>query len=278
MSDDPAISYSPHYVAFLDVLGFKKLVMSEKPADLKKISEYFDLVQKSTETLKASNDGVPIGSIVISDSVILSISSGSDPNENLQRLRDLCIAVRDIQFGLAKDNIWMRGGISHGNAFCPINEQQVVGPAYAQAYRLEQEHAKHPRVVLDNRIIKDVKLRSAGALIKRLNESLAKMPNYDISDRNIVFQWSHAGYQKWGITQDVAMFVDYLAPAFQDCSTLAMIIENIEECIYSDNGIYPKYRWVVDYLRASCKHYINDVPSCPDKSELRKLFSLLEDL
>ncbi len=165
MNDDSHISYSPHYVAFLDVLGFKKLVMSEKNKDLEKISEYFNLVRKSIQNLTLSNYNASISYIVISDSVILSIRSGSDSKEKLQRLRDLCIAVRDIQFGLAKISIWMRGGISHGNAF--IKDQQVVGPAYVQAYRLEQEHAKHPRVVLDNKIIGDVGLRSAGDLIKK---------------------------------------------------------------------------------------------------------------
>lgn len=278
MNDGPAISYSPHYIAFLDVLGFEKLVMSKTPADLQEISGYFDLVRDCIQKLKASNDGVPIGSIVISDSVILSISSGSDNKEKLQRLRDLCIVVREIQFGLAKKNIWMRGGISHGDAFCSISEQQVVGPAYVRAYRLEKEHAKHPRVVLDNQIIKDVGLRSAGALIKNLNESLAVRPDYDILDRNIIFQWSHAGYQKWGITQDVALFVDYLAPAFQDCRALVKIIKNIEMRMYSDNGIYPKYRWVVDYLRASCLHYNNNVPGGADRRELEKLLKRLGDL
>ncbi len=82
------------------------------------------------------------------------------------------------------------------------------------------------------------------------------MDEYDTSDLNIIYQWSHGGFPKFGITQDVAMFVDYLAPAFQDHSTLVKIVENIEDCIYSDNGFYSKYRWVVDYLRASCVHNI----------------------
>ncbi|EGV33775.1 hypothetical protein ThidrDRAFT_0464 [Thiorhodococcus drewsii AZ1] len=121
MKNDPAINYSPHYVAFLDVLGFEKLVMSKTPKSIKEISEYFALVRDSIKKLKASNDAVEIGSIVISDSVILSINSGSNRKEKLQRLRDLCIAVREIQYGLAKNNIWMRGGISHDDAFFNSN-------------------------------------------------------------------------------------------------------------------------------------------------------------
>ncbi|WP_139058587.1 hypothetical protein [Thiorhodococcus drewsii] len=95
--------------------------MSKTPKSIKEISEYFALVRDSIKKLKASNDAVEIGSIVISDSVILSINSGSNRKEKLQRLRDLCIAVREIQYGLAKNNIWMRGGISHDDAFFNSN-------------------------------------------------------------------------------------------------------------------------------------------------------------
>jgi hypothetical protein len=46
------ISYEKSYVAFLDVLGFKNLVMSKNKKDKLKLEQYFGIVNSAIEYLK----------------------------------------------------------------------------------------------------------------------------------------------------------------------------------------------------------------------------------
>lgn len=267
MNNDSDIQYSDYYVAFLDILGFKNLVKSEKPEDIQKISTYFKLIKEITNDLKKIEPKKNIGSIIISDSVILSVRIGTDQLENIKNLRQLCIAIQKIQFKLAEINIWLRGAISSGKAYFNATDSQVVGPAYINAYLLEERLAINPRVILDNKLINELGLDSAQMLIERVNNSPTCASEYNKLERNVLFQWNHNGIPKNGLTKDVALFVDYLVYAFEDESKLKTIVKNIETNIYSDNNIYSKYRWVADYLIVSIQHHNNNMP-CKIESHL----------
>ncbi len=52
--------------------------------------------------------------------------------------------------------------------------------------------------------------------------------------------------------KDVALFIDYLAPSFANEEHLIKMVDNIAESIYKDNHIYPKFRWVVEYMMSWC--------------------------
>lgn len=278
MNNDSEIQYSDYYVAFLDILGFKNLVNNKKPEDMKKISKYFQLIKEITNDLKKIEPKKNIGSIIISDSVILSVRIGTDQLENIKNLRQLCIAIQKIQFKLAEINIWLRGAISSGKAYFNATDSQVVGPAYINAYLLEERLAINPRVILDNKLITELGLDSAQTLIDRINTFPTISNEYDALKSNILFQWNHNRILKNGLTKDVALFVDYLVYAFEDESKLKTIVKNIETNIYSDNNIYSKYRWVADYLFASCQHHNDNMPCNIESSLLREQCNRLQML
>ncbi len=95
-------------------------------------------------------------------------------------------------------------------------------------------------------------------LIDQVNNVETCSQEYDALERNVLFQWTHGGIQKIGLKKDVALFIDYLVYAFDEESRLITIVKNIENSIYSyDNGIYSKFRWVTDYLIASCQYHNN---------------------
>ena len=241
MSNAPEIDYSDYYVAFLDVLGFKALVKSNKKEDKQKIYEYFHLVNEVTNEITNITSKKDIGSIIISDSVILSMPIGKEPSLNIRKLRELCIAIQKIQFKLAGMNIWLRGAISSGKAYFNSIDSQVVGPAYINAYLLEERIAINPRVVLDNKLIKELKLNSAQELIEKINNDASCSKEYDALERNVLFQWEHGGIPKKKLKKDVALFIDYLVYSFQDESKLNTIIKNLEKSMYLDNAVYSKF-------------------------------------
>jgi len=278
MSNSLIIEYSDYYVAFLDILGFKALVNSSEESDRQKIFEYFHLVNKVVDGLKSNPSTKGIGSIIISDSVILSIPIKNQPADDVRKLRELCIAIQKIQFELAEMNIWLRGAISSGKVYFSSKDSQVVGPAYVNAYLLEERNAINPQVVIDNKLIKELNFNSAQDLIKQINNDESCSQEYELFERNILFQWTYNGIQKQHLEKDVALFIDYLVYGFKEESKLEKIITNLEESMYLNNLIYPKFRWVADYLLSSCQYY-NDHSRCEIKSEvLIKQYKRLQKL
>ncbi len=116
MASHNTIDYKDSYVAFLDILGFESLVRSKKPESKEKIEVYFNLINNAVSQLKEVPGKRNIGTIIISDSVILSVPKSTNNNDNIEILRQLLIAIRYIQFNLALSNVWLRGGVSSGDA------------------------------------------------------------------------------------------------------------------------------------------------------------------
>ncbi len=257
------IPYSKYFIAFLDVLGFKSLVFSKKVGDKRKIEEYFKNIKNVITMLEGIKNKQRLKAIIISDSVILSIPFGEDSDDRIYNLRHICVAIAKIQYALSKNNIWLRGAISTGDSYFNHDENLVVGPAYVNAYLLEKDLSIFPRVILDNKIIGELKRESSQEIIDIIN-------NNDFSDWNtdILYNWNKKGQGNMPLKQDVPLFIDYFSPLLKNLRESNTVINNIGKKIYSDNSIYPKYRWVVDYLISHC----NDLMQRSNPEETKKLY------
>jgi len=126
-------------VIFLDVLGFKQLVLEASKDDSKAAA-----LDKALTKIDELNLGGVIGGtvniVIFSDSIIISF----DPDlVILQQVIDrLCMAVWDLMV----EGIFMRGGISKG--LLSTRSQRPWGPAFINAYETETNLAVHPRIVL----------------------------------------------------------------------------------------------------------------------------------
>jgi hypothetical protein len=275
MTKDNQIGYSEYYVAFLDILGFKDLVLSELPEDKNRIERYFERTKVIINDIKEIEAKSKLGAIVISDTIILSVPFGSERQENISNLRQLCVAIQEIQFELARERIWLRGAISSGNAYIADDENQIVGPAYINAYRLEKNVAKYPRVILDDKLVSKLNMSSAQELITAIN-SLEVNQEYDPEKFNILYNWKNRSI-KSEIERDVSFFIDYMVYCFTKEGELQEIISSIEQSMYKNSAAYSKYRWLVDYLITSCRHHHNLFPTI-DRAVLRNQLKRLENL
>jgi hypothetical protein len=260
------IEYSDYFVAFLDVLGFKKLVFSGKKSDHKKIEEYFDLIESVTGKLKRIKAKKHLGSLIISDSVILSVPFESGPLNKIDKLRHLCVAVGKIQLTLAIKNIWVRGAISSGPAFFDPRKNNVVGKAYINAYQLEERQAVYPRVIIDNKIIAELQKQTSQDLIDEINFRNQGGPPFINWNTDILFNWEEKREIDNTIGQDAALFIDFFSPTLLDNKKLRLIINNLEKSMYSENNVYPKFRWLVDYLLVCCKFKLSHVSGNENKT------------
>lgn len=253
------IEYEESFVAFLDVLGFKQMIQSQNRTQ---INKYFGIVSSAIEYLNEMPSKREIGSIVISDSVILTVPCNGDSEDKLNKLRQLCIAVGLIQQNLAVEGIWLRGAISCGDTYFSSSDNQIVGPAYINAYLLEEQLAVNPRVILDSKLIPKLGYSNASELIDDINKSDQGGLGYSNWGARILFEWTDPrGGLVTEINQDLPLFIDYLSPLIEARShnSINKVLKHIQKNMYSDSRIYSKYRWVADYLKALSKRaYMND--------------------
>ncbi|HID27329.1 MAG TPA: hypothetical protein EYP22_05835 [Methanosarcinales archaeon] len=59
----------------------------------------------------------------------------------------LCEKIALLQVYLASKDIWLRGAITSGETFIDVEENQIIGKAYIDAYKLESNYAIYPRVI-----------------------------------------------------------------------------------------------------------------------------------
>jgi len=270
---ETVIIYKKSFVAYLDVLGFQSMVRGNEEI---KINQYFRIVNETITALKKIKSKAKIGSIIISDSIILTVCvDTNDIEEKKYLLRQLCIAVKTIQYQLALYDVWLRGAVTYGNVFFNEDMNQIVGPAYMDAYLLEEKIALYPRVILDSKLVKDLYCETASEFINMLN-------NHDFygnigseKDRNILFSWIKLdNFETTIINQDIPLFINYLIPdKYDDLKEFNTIINIIRENLYKNITFYKKYRWLADYLLSIT--YIQTIYGSPYSN---KIVNLLRQL
>jgi len=145
--------YTERYVAFLDLLGFRDLVLRSLNQEAKITVDQIRSVLDHPDP--AGKEQIVLGRIgdisdsghrltAFSDSVVIT----TDPTE--QGLMHLLHHVEKIGFRLARLHTLYRGGITRGLAY--HDERHVFGPAIIDAYELEKR-AEVPRVLLSESVV-----------------------------------------------------------------------------------------------------------------------------
>lgn len=154
--NDNKQKYETYYIAFLDMLGFKRLVNDEAKFDY--IMQIFEKVNHSFKIESAlgdeSGNQIPsdkeyiINTKIISDSICLYINADEEHNLLL-----LLFACSIIQWELAnfETPILLRGGVVKGKLYSDGNI--IFGPGITKAYLLEEQNAKFPRIIMTNDIL-----------------------------------------------------------------------------------------------------------------------------
>lgn len=132
------ICYDNRIVAFLDILGFRHLILQHAD-NAGWASDIFRKVQKAEYQLANQRHFVQISHF--SDCICLSVPSS---NESFLYLSSVIsgIATHFLHMGYP-----LRGGITEGLLY--HSDGIVVGPALVKAYELENEIALYPRIIFN---------------------------------------------------------------------------------------------------------------------------------
>ncbi len=146
---------SEHVVAFIDILGAKKMIEEDENKNLNDIHTVFEKMLKLL-------DNKDIASVlkvkIFSDNIIIAFSTHLLKNKKVDYTSALfhaLLAAAGLQVQFLQEGILVRGAITVGNLF--IDEVMVFGKALLNAYKLEVKNAIYPRIIIDPKVIPQIK-------------------------------------------------------------------------------------------------------------------------
>lgn len=143
--------YQNRAVVFLDVLGFQdKLIEFEIQAERNKADRdtEFYVSESVNEFINTFKDVISFlgennyNHYLFSDNICITI----DYMNNRNSLIDILVSINDLFFKFAEKGYFLRGGLDVGKF---VDEPDIaIGVPLARAYKLEQDVAMYPRIVL----------------------------------------------------------------------------------------------------------------------------------
>ena len=234
----PHQDYEDRIVAFVDVLGFKDLVDSSKD-DVKALRNITSALSTLYEWIwkwEADGGDSSFAFTQFSDSVVLSALA--DTQDSFEMLLQLMLGIVDIAYS---NCIIVRGGIARGKLI--HDNEMVVGPAMVDAYFLESQIAKYPRIVISEELKTEFEVN--------LQEYVDSQPNLtEIPSFNKIFKQDDV---------DGLWYMDYIDPdeEFVIRHSKKDYIETLKDIARkglsnSDANVRMKYEWLERKLAAIC--------------------------
>ena len=220
--------YKRSYIAFIDILGFKNIVNKRPCEEIIEIYNTIDEWAYLSEELETDSgriskpviDPDDIHISVMSDSICIYVEA-SIP-ESLFCLLFMCAHFQSRMLGM-EIPVLLRGAITVGDII--QNKSVIYGPGFVEAYLMEGNNAKFPRIIL-NRCVWDAYVKE-----HRRGES---EPFFCRLDFDGFYSINYCEMFEWFNKKD------------KDRRTLEDISEYVDGVLYStiDNSIRDKYLYL----------------------------------
>jgi hypothetical protein len=140
------------------------LVLGRGKISLKKVHELLTNVHSPIEvSYQRSRVGSDFRAQSISDAVTISTRRSAAGLDNL------FFALEMLAFILLLDGYFVRGGITRGRLY--HDDNMVFGEALIEAYRLESQIARFPRIIIPQNVFEDLKGYDRGDLLGYIRQS-----------------------------------------------------------------------------------------------------------
>jgi hypothetical protein len=140
-------SYKERYCAFIDILGFSGLIsdLDRGKVSVAEIHRVLSAIHARPNAVRPQDADLRYQSI--SDAVALSAAF------NAAGFDAICTAAEELSRRLLRSGYFARGGMTKGRLY--HDHSMVFGPALVEAYRLESQIAKFPRIVIPRAVAAD---------------------------------------------------------------------------------------------------------------------------
>jgi hypothetical protein len=143
------MAYEERYCAFVDILGFSRLVTGMRGGAI-----HFETIRGLLQKIYSPYDPQFVGmgntdfrAQSISDAVAFSTL------RTPEGLSVLCAAIRELALALLYQGYFTRGAVCKGLLY--HDDKMVFGEALIKAYTLESTVAKYPRIMLTKDVVDD---------------------------------------------------------------------------------------------------------------------------
>jgi hypothetical protein len=232
--------YRNSVVTFIDILGFRDIVMSDTPESVQR--KLRAIQRYAVPELSGENFGDDFEPVTVqfSDSIvrIRPIDTESNQAYPIGLVFHELLDIVHAQAELTREGVLLRGGVAFGNMH--FEDSILYGPALIKAYDLESKFALHPRIVVEPELIAECK---SNRLLRSKNNTLEQ----------------EFGYVESLLRQsdDGIWFVDYARAVESELDDPSMYIEFLEEhrdliiaCASRHQGfgsVAAKYMWLAKY-------------------------------
>ncbi len=139
------------YVAFLDILGFKNIVLNYEISEIEEI--FKEIADTRTELFRNNRGLLDVIDMTLDDTYIRIMSDSiviAIPTRIQTSLVFICECCRTIQSNLLQKGVLLRGGISEGDFYG--DEEIMFGKGLVNAYNLEGI-AEYPRIIISPDVV-----------------------------------------------------------------------------------------------------------------------------
>lgn len=241
------------YVAFLDILGFKNMVMnnSEKVLlTLRQIrgfcNQFYGYDRKNRGTDKDPMKGIPLVTM-FSDSVMITAPTC------LWFLHEFVDLISHLQYFLLTQGVLLRGGIDVGKVFHDNN--YLFGKGLVGAYLIECNISKYPRIVISNRAIKFSQNSIDASCDYYIDDAIKYNDDSETIFENIEAYFTHDIFEYVTIDKHGIYYLEYLIRGYSETddedkeSHFKCISQTISEGLKTNvESVREKYVWLDNYF------------------------------
>ncbi|WP_155754361.1 hypothetical protein [Burkholderia multivorans] len=142
-NENPLMDLRPHFVAFLDILGFSEMVESDARTEKQNFLSKLFRCHQSAAVIFRDNANCSITQF--SDSIVVAMPYDAT------RFQWFASRVAEYQRLLLDERLLCRGGIAVNKHFS--NGTFTFSAGLIQAYRVESKAARYPRVVISPEVL-----------------------------------------------------------------------------------------------------------------------------
>lgn len=246
------LTYERRLIAFIDILGFKDIVKQSETESTKidliysvlkylkdwEKTENWDLkfleIEEDAQKKGVSNFDLrgKTNTTSFSDSIVVSVQVDNNVNEMASAL---IINLAYIGTVLLQKGILFRGGLTIGNVI-HIDNGTVFGQGLIDAYMLETRCAKFPRIVLSDKLLKELNYP--------LETKRNRYPYHQYLDR---FDDGHVGFHQLIYYQVIESWTEMIPELLtESLRKVRKIIVIGLDSSFEKPEVFEKYTWLKD--------------------------------
>jgi hypothetical protein len=247
------ISYRDAIVTFIDILGFQSFV-TDKSAD--QVASAIARLQQSVQSAPAGARRRTAARAIrssrvhaFSDCVVRVRPFDNTDDQGPTFIRELA-DLASIQASLAGAGVFVRGGVTIDKVHS--SETVVFGPGLIRAYKLENELAHVPRIIVDPAAIQRFRERPIPKSRMRSEITSMRRSIRQADDGLWFVDYLRAGAAALGEEAAIRSFLKQHRVQVTDAATAVDVA----------SSVLPKYLWAAKYHNASCARILKS-PSIP---------------